>query len=149
MKKVLFIVVAVVFLLSACEPKKEGYTSEQNNALKKLKGNYHAYVNNEMIYAVISFTANYITPHAISDEKTFLFDAHGECYFSDYKYPIPDKGYITCYYVYSKDATTMSFYYMSGDNDKNFLRYYNLHIQSDDEFTLMDERRILKFEKVK
>jgi len=139
-----------LFVFAACDKKKDNYTAEQSNALDLLRGNYHAYVNREMIFSVVSFTVHYQVPKAVNDkDDKLLFNAHGECYFSDYQYPIPDKGYITCYFTYSKKADTMSFYYKGGTFDKLFMRTYGLSIQSGDVFTLTDGGRILTFEKVK
>lgn len=151
MKRVLFLIVAEVFIFSACEDGDKRYSNEQLNALNKLKGNYHAYFEREMILSVVSFTAHYSIPHAMYDdnEKTVLFYTHGECYFSDSQYFIPEKGYITCYYAYSKNADTVRFYQKGGADDKILLQKYNLYIQNEDAFTLNDNGRILTFEKVK
>jgi hypothetical protein len=148
MKKVLFIGLMSLFVFTACKDKGPRYSPEQSNVRNNLKGNYHAYINNhEMIYAVISFTAHYINPRVLDeDAKTFL---HGECYYSDYKYPIPAEGYITCYYALSEKADIMYFYYRGETNDKVFLRSYNLYVQNEDVFTLTDNGRALTFEKVK
>jgi hypothetical protein len=130
--------------------KELKYTQEQTDALDRLNGIYHANVDNKMIYAVISFTAHYSKPYAAKDDKEkFLFAAHGECYFSDYQYYIPDKGTITCYFAFSKKADNMFFYYKGGSNHKDFLRSYKLYIESEDIFRLDDNGRVLSFEKVK
>ena len=150
MRKVFFIILTSLFVLVACN-KNNTFTSEQENALNKLNGNYHAYHNRERIVAVISFTANYLSPHEMKDAKNTSFEAHGECYFTDSYYPIPEKGYIPCYYSYSKKATTMSFYYKNqGEpNNKQLLRSYNLSILNEDVFMLRNGGIILTFEKVK
>lgn len=148
MKKYLLIIIAGLFLLSACD-KIKVYTEEQKNAREKITGNYHAYLNHEIILAVISFSAHYIAPHEMLDGKTVLFDAHGECFFSDAQYPIPDEGYITCYYAYSKYADTMYLYNKGGINDKKLLRAYNLCVKDTNTFILIDNSRVLTFEKVK
>ena len=150
MRKVLFIILASLFVFGACKDKNKKYSSEQEDALKKLKGNYHAYFEREMILAVISFTAHYYSPQEVlDDKKNVLFDAHGQCYFTDSYYPIPEKGYIPCYYAYSEKADFMYFYYKSGEKDKTFMRAYILHIQNEDVFTLTDANKTLTFEKVK
>ena len=146
MKKVLYTIVASLFVFNSCE-KNLKYTNEQKNALETLKGNYHAYVDREMIFSVVSFTANYLTPHEVSDENKLLFYAHGECYFSDYQYPIPDQGYITCYYFYSEKADSIAFYYKDGINMKKLLRTYTLNILNCDTFMLIDNGRVLTFER--
>ena len=148
MKRILFIITIVLLVFSACEKKKQ-YSNEQKNALNKLDGNYHAYKGKEMIYAVISFTSSYRMPIPVYEGKKVLFYKHGECFFSDYSYYIPEKGYITCYYSLSENADVISFYYKDGENDKRLLREYGLHIENNDVFTLNDNGRILKFEKVK
>ena len=149
MRRVLLGVVTGLVFFTACV-KEEKHTDEQLSALERLKGNYHACIDQKMIFAVVSFTAHYSKPRAINDEKEkLLFYAHGECYFSDYQYFIPEKGYLTCYFAYSKKADAMSFYYKGGENDKILLRTYGLHIDNQDVFTLKDGNRILIFEKVK
>jgi len=151
MKRVLFFIVAGLFIFNACVDNDKKYSNEQLNALNKLKGNYQAYYEREMITAVISFTAHYSTPNAIygDDEKKASFYAHGECYFSDAQYLTSEKGYIICYYTYSKNADIMRFYYKGGTNDKTFLREYSLYIENEDAFSLNENGRILTFEKVK
>jgi len=149
MKKIGLGIMASLLVFIACEKRKE-YTPEQANAVRQLSGNYHAYIDHKMIFAVVSFTAHYSKPVAITNEDgKVLFNAHGQCYFSDYQYPIPEEGYITCYFAYSEKADAMSFYYKGGANNKLFLRSYNLNIQSEDIFTLTDGNRVLTFEKVK
>ena len=150
MRKVLFTILLGVLVFAACK-KDSMYTAQQLNVSNRLRGNYHAYVDDrKMIFSVVSFTAHYLKPRAMNDEKDkLLFYAHGECYFSDYQYPIPDKGYIPCYFSYSNKADTMSFYYKGGTSDKLFMRSYKLYLQSADIFTLTDRNRILTFEKVK
>jgi len=103
-----------------------------------------------MIYAVISFTAHYQKPRAMTDNKDkLLFYAHGECYFSDDQYYIPEKGRISCYFSLSKKADSMSFYYRGEPNHKDFLRSYKLYIENEDIFRLDDNGRVLSFNKVK
>ena len=148
MKKVSFFILAILFLLSACD-KTERYSDEQINALNKLKGNYHAYVGDDMIFAVVSFMARYEMPLPLSEKRKNKTYGHGECFFSDYKYHIPEKGYIPCYYSVSKNADILSFYYKGGENNKSLFVEYTLHIESEDVFTLNDNDRMLRFEKVK
>ena len=145
MRRILFIVLASLFIFTACETEPK-LSSEQQKAQDNLNGNYHAYINQEMILAVVSFTAHYLKPRALDDNKTFI---HGECYYSDSQYPIPEKGYIICYYALSEKADMLSFYYRGGANDKTFLRSYNLYVQDENVFTLTDNGRVLTFEKVK
>jgi hypothetical protein len=149
MKRIIFVFISGLFIFTACE-KVKIYTKEQLDALDKLSGNYHANIDNKMIYAVISFTAHYSKPTAVNNDKNkFLYDVHGECYFSDYQYYILDKGTITCYFSFSKKADSMSFYYKGGNNHKDFLRTYKLRIENEDVFHLDDNGRVLTFEKVK
>ena len=148
MKKVLLGIIVSLFIFAACK-KDKVYSKKQSNAIDCLKGNYHACIDKKMIFSVISFTANYQRPQDIKEGDKFLFDAHGECYFSDYQYYIPPKGYIPCYYAYSESADFMYFYYKSGEKDKTFMRAYSLHIQNEDVFTLTDASKTLTFEKVK
>jgi len=148
MKKALFIIVAVLLVFSACDEDRE-YSDEQRNTLDKLNGNYHAYVDNEVILAVISFMARHEMPLPIYDGNKILFYGHGECFFSDSEYFIPEKGYIPCYYSISKNIDIIYFYYKGGENSKSLLREYGLYIENDDVFTLKDNGRLLRFEKVK
>jgi len=149
MKRVLFLVLTSLVFFTACK-KVEKYTDEQLRALNLLKDNYHAYIEREMIFSVVSFTAYYSTPKAINNENgKLLFYAHGDCYFSDYQYSIPEEGYLICYFSYSKKADAMTFYYKGGTYDKKLLRSYDLYIESQNGFTLKDRGRILTFEKVK
>jgi hypothetical protein len=138
-------------MFTSCEDKK--YSDEQLKAFSTLTGNYHSYAHddsdNEMIFAVISFMYHYSKPRPIKSGKKVLFYAHGECFFSDYQYHIPDKGYITCYYSLSKDINSISFYYKGGGNNNQLLRKYSLLIKNDDMFILKDNERQLVFEKVK
>jgi hypothetical protein len=149
MRRVLLGIITGLFIFTACE-KEDKYTPEQLSALEHLKGNYHAYIDYKEIFAVVSFTAHYSKPRPMNDEKgNPSFYTHGECYFSDYQYPISEVGYLTCYFAYSKKADAMSFYYKGETNDNTFLRLYSLYIQSEDIFMLTDNGRILTFEKVK
>ena len=150
MKRIVFIFIADLVVFASCIEKELKYTQEQTDALDKLNGIYHAYVDNKMIYAVISFTAHYSKPYAVKDDKEkFLFATHGECYFSDYQYYIPEKGYLICYFSLSKKADSMSFYHKGEPNHKEFLRSYKLYIENEDVFHLDDNGRVLSFEKVK
>jgi hypothetical protein len=136
-----------LFVFTACKDKR--YSNAQREALSNLNGNYHAYVDQEMIYAVLSFIGNYSKPKPIYDGKKVLFYAHGECFFSDYQYYIPDEGYIECHYILSKEANEISFYYKGGASNRKLLRKYSLLIKDNSTFTLMDNGRLLVFEKVK
>ncbi len=149
MRKALFIILLSLFIFTGCKDKDKKYTDAQTKALSELYGNYQAYLDHEKITAVISFTAHYQKPRAMYDGKTLLFYAHGECSFADDKYPIPDVGYILCYYSLSDDADIMYFYYKGGVNNKDQLREYQLYIKSNTVFHLTDGERLLVFEKVK
>jgi len=151
MKKALCIIVAGIFIFTACEDLLRSYSSEQRNVINTLEGSFHAYMNNEKIIAVMSFLprTSYITPSSMTDRDGVEFLAHGECFFSDCNYPIPDEGYIPCYYSLSEDANTITLYNKGGVDNKRRLRDYKLHVSSDTVFTLNDNGRLLKFEKVK
>jgi len=106
-------------------------------------------MNHEKILAVISFTANYAMPLPLNDDKKkLLFNAHGECFFADSGYPLPEKGSTSCYYVLSERADALSFYYRGGNNDKQFLRQYKLTIQDGNVFYLENSGKLLTFEKM-
>ena len=148
MKRTLFIIAVGLFIFSACE-KIEKYSNEQRDALNKLSGSYHAYVGKEMISAVISFTSRYEMPLPVSEGKNVVYYLHGECLFWDYNYYIPDKGYIPCYYSISEKADELSLYYKGGDDNRRLLRTYGLRIETTDVFTLNDNGRIIRFQKIK
>jgi hypothetical protein len=147
MKKTVFIILTVLFIFGSCKDKR--YSDEQIKAFFTLTGNYQSYVNEDMIFSVISFMSHYVKPRAIKNGKKVLFYAHGECFFSDYQYYIPDEGYITCYYTLSWEADAISFYYKGGENNHKLMRKYNLYVKNADTFILTDNGRQLLFEKVK
>jgi hypothetical protein len=138
-----------LFIFTSCEDKR--YSNEQRKAFSTLKGNYHSYdAEQKKIFSVLSFIVSYAKPRKIADGKKVLFYAHGECFFSDSQYSIPDKGYIECYYRLSKEANAISFYYKGGANNKKLLRKYALLIEGREAFVLKEDNgRTLVFEKVK
>ncbi|MDR2409433.1 MAG: hypothetical protein LBE13_15135 [Bacteroidales bacterium] len=148
-RRTAFILLTVLFMFTSCKDKK--YSNAQLKAFSTFNGNYHSYVDRdgEMIFAVISFLYHYSKPRQVKSGNKVLFYAHGECFFSDYQYYIPDEGYITCYYSLSYEANSISFYYKGGGNNNQLLRKYGLLIENDDTFILMDNDRRLVFEKVK
>jgi hypothetical protein len=147
MKKTLFILTIILLVFTSCKDKK--YSNAQRKVFSTFNGNFHSYIDKEMIYAVISFVGHYSKPRPISEGKKVLFYAHGDCFFSDYQYAIPDKGYIECYYTLSKEADAITFYYKGGTNSKQSLRTYNLVVKDDNTFSLMDNGRALIFERVR
>ncbi|MDR1459655.1 MAG: hypothetical protein LBI60_05525 [Bacteroidales bacterium] len=146
-KKTIFILALMMLVFTSCKDKK--YSNDQKKIFSTLTGNFHAYVDGEMIFSVISFTVRYSKPRPINKGKKVLFYVHGDCFFSDWKYNIPDKGYIECYYTLSREADAITFYYKTGANDKQLLRKYDLTIRDNNTFALTDNGRMLVFERVK
>ncbi|MDR0602824.1 MAG: hypothetical protein LBG80_00800 [Bacteroidales bacterium] len=149
MKRTVCIILMGLFMFTSCKDKK--YSDAQLKIFSTLNGNYQSYIDRdgEMIFAVISFLYHYSQPRPVKNGKKVLFYAHGECFFSDYQYYIPDEGYITCYYSISREADAISFYYKGGKNNNKLLRKYSLLIKNDEMFILGDNERQLVFEKVK
>ena len=149
MNRTLFIIIVLLFIVFPACKKTKWYTTEQKNAFKTLDGNYHSYVGNEKISGLMSFMAHYAMPLAVKEGKKISYYLHGECLFWDYNYSIPDVGYIQCYYSLSDNADVLFLYYNGGENDKKLLREYNLYIESKNVFSLVNNGKTLRFEKLK
>jgi hypothetical protein len=147
LKKTFFILTIILLIFTSCKDKR--YSNEQRKVFSTFNGNFQSYIDREMIFAVISFVGHYSKPKAISEGKKVLFYAHGDCFFSDAQYAIPDKGYIECYYTLSKEADAVTFYYKGGANNKQSLRTYSLVIKNNNTFSLMENGRVLVFERVR
>jgi hypothetical protein len=148
MKKIVGVIILLLSVCSACKEDRLQYTDAQKDVFPFVEGSFQAYTNNTIV-GVLSFKSHYSDPVAMKDDKEkFLFEAHGECVFSDSRYAIPEEGAISCYYAFSKEADRLYFYYKGGVNTRKLLRSYAFSRSATATLLLTEADRTLEFQKV-
>ncbi|MDR0367797.1 MAG: hypothetical protein LBH82_01490 [Bacteroidales bacterium] len=144
MKKYIYIFIIGLLVLGGCK-KEPTFTQKQVSAFFTLTGEFQAY-SDQVILAVISFQTRYAAPQIPSGDDVEL---HGECAFFDSHYDISEQGSIACYYAISDDADEIFFYHKGGNANKKLIRSYKMNIQNEDNVSLSNGGRVLRFERVK